>query len=74
MQDRTYVNQHKKAPVYELGLKLFKENVIRQERIQNNLLETPLEMIRRCDSTPPFISIVKTSKARCHEQSRFDAM
>ncbi|KAJ1625999.1 Cullin repeat-like-containing domain protein [Pavlovales sp. CCMP2436] len=33
--DRTYVTQHKKIPVYELGLTLFRDDVVKSPRIKD---------------------------------------
>ena len=38
---------HKKMRVFELGLKLFKDNVVRMDAIKKLLLRIPLEMIQR---------------------------
>jgi hypothetical protein len=37
-QDRTFVTQHKKTAVYELGLNLFRDDVVRAPRIRERLL------------------------------------
>jgi len=43
--DRAYVDQNKKMPVYELGLQLFRDHVVRHNVIQDCLRETLLTMI-----------------------------
>jgi len=45
--DRTYVNQHKKTAVYELGLLLFRDDVVRASRIKDRLLSQLLDMVSR---------------------------
>jgi len=44
--DRTYVNQHNKTPVHELGLKLWRDNIVRTSTIKQRLLKTLMELIR----------------------------
>lgn len=46
-QDRTFVAQHKKVPVYELGLSLFRDDVVRAPRIKERLLSQLLELVRK---------------------------
>jgi len=45
--DRTYVAQNKKVPVYELGLSLFRDDVVRALRIKERLLGQLLELVRK---------------------------
>lgn len=43
--DRAYVDQNKKMPVYDLGLQLFRDHVVRYNVIQDCLRETLLTMV-----------------------------
>mmetsp|Transcript_24421 Transcript_24421/g.53296 ORF Transcript_24421/g.53296 Transcript_24421/m.53296 type:complete len:740 (-) Transcript_24421:186-2405(-) len=43
--DRTYVNQHNKTPVHELGLKLWRDTIVRTQSIKQRLLKTLMELI-----------------------------
>eukprot|EP01119_Soliformovum_irregulare_P018177 TRINITY_DN5521_c0_g1_i1.p1 TRINITY_DN5521_c0_g1~~TRINITY_DN5521_c0_g1_i1.p1 ORF type:complete len:734 (+),score=232.83 TRINITY_DN5521_c0_g1_i1:107-2308(+) len=45
--DRVYVIHHNEAPVYDLGLIIFREHVVRSPRIKDRLLKTLLTMIHR---------------------------
>ena len=45
--DRTYVNQHRKTPVFQLGLDLWYEVVIRRPVISDRLRGLVLDMIHR---------------------------
>eukprot|EP00854_Cymbomonas_tetramitiformis_P023528 gene23528-28485_t len=45
--DRTYVNQHGKTPVHELGLKLWRDTVVRCDTIKPRLSATLLELIQK---------------------------
>eukprot|EP01025_Chloroclados_australasicus_P021030 TRINITY_DN2207_c1_g1_i3.p1 TRINITY_DN2207_c1_g1~~TRINITY_DN2207_c1_g1_i3.p1 ORF type:complete len:736 (-),score=66.03 TRINITY_DN2207_c1_g1_i3:498-2705(-) len=45
--DRTYVSTHKKTPVFQLGLEVWKECVIDHPQIQPRLLELTMDMIAR---------------------------
>lgn len=45
--DRTYVNQHRKVPVYQLGLKLWYDVVIQRPVISDRLRSILLDMIYR---------------------------
>ncbi|EGG25040.1 cullin C [Cavenderia fasciculata] len=45
--DRTYVDQSKVAPVYDLGLNLFRDNVIHHKQIKDRLTNILLEMIKK---------------------------
>ncbi|KAJ8441329.1 hypothetical protein Cgig2_024841 [Carnegiea gigantea] len=45
--DRTFVPSTHKTPVYELGLNLWRDNVIHSSNIQTRLLNTLLELILR---------------------------
>ena len=45
--DRTYVAQHKKAPVYERGLQIFRDEVCRNARIKDRLLHMLLDLVQR---------------------------
>jgi cullin 3 len=45
--DRTYVPQQDKQPVHELGLSLWKEQVVRSPRIRERLISTLLDLIGR---------------------------
>mmetsp|Transcript_24773 Transcript_24773/g.34140 ORF Transcript_24773/g.34140 Transcript_24773/m.34140 type:complete len:740 (-) Transcript_24773:166-2385(-) len=44
--DRTYVNQQNKMPVYELGLKLWREHVVRAPSIHTRMLSTLLGLVQ----------------------------
>mmetsp|Transcript_42504 Transcript_42504/g.51594 ORF Transcript_42504/g.51594 Transcript_42504/m.51594 type:complete len:740 (-) Transcript_42504:312-2531(-) len=44
--DRTYVKQQKKLPVHELGLQIWRDNVVRSSNTQQRLLNTLLELVR----------------------------
>ncbi|KAF3778828.1 Cullin-3A [Nymphaea thermarum] len=43
--DRTYVHNNQKIPVHELGLNLWRDNIIHSSNIQARLLNTLLELI-----------------------------
>lgn len=43
--DRTYIPSNRKTPVHELGLNLWRDNVIHSNKIQTRLLNTLLERI-----------------------------
>eukprot|EP00398_MALV-I-01_sp_L67-1_P000454 gene454-936_t len=43
--DRNFVNQYKKIPVYDMGLTVFREQVICQAGVRDRLLEIMLKMI-----------------------------
>lgn len=43
--DRTYIPNNRKTPVHELGLNLWRDNVIHSNKIQTRLLNTLLEYI-----------------------------
>eukprot|EP00249_Psilotum_nudum_P021964 c28319_g1_i1 orf=827-3031(+) len=45
--DRTYVTNFNKTPVHELGLILWRENVVRSPKIKERLLDTLLDLIHR---------------------------
>jgi len=45
--DRTYVPQHRKVPVYDRGLLIFRDEVCRHPRIKERLLSMLLDLIRR---------------------------
>lgn len=45
--DRTYVANNQKLPVHELGLQLWRDNVLRCEKIKGRLEETLLECIHK---------------------------
>ncbi|KAL3511134.1 hypothetical protein ACH5RR_030535 [Cinchona calisaya] len=45
--DRTFIPSNHKTPVHELGLNLWRDNVIHSSKIQIRLLNTLLELIRR---------------------------
>ena len=45
--DRTYVHQHKKVPVFQLGLDLWYEVVVRRPVISERLRDIILDMIHR---------------------------
>ena len=45
--DRTYVLNFKKTPVHELGLNLWRDNVIRSAKIKPRLLDTLLDLVHR---------------------------
>ncbi|XP_047337109.1 cullin-3A-like [Impatiens glandulifera] len=45
--DRTFIQTTHKAPVYELGLKLWKHIIIHSTKIQPRLLDTLLQLIQR---------------------------
>jgi len=45
--DRTYVSQQKKIPVYDRGLQIFRDEVCRNARIKDRLLQMLLDMIQR---------------------------
>ncbi|KAL8161506.1 hypothetical protein V2J09_012995 [Rumex salicifolius] len=53
--DRTFVPSTHKTPVYELGLNLWRDNVIHSDNIQSRLLSTLLELILR-ERTGEFIN------------------
>ncbi|XP_065048598.1 cullin-3B-like [Musa acuminata AAA Group] len=45
--DRTFVPGNHKTPVHELGLNLWRDNIIRSGKIQTRLLDTLLDLIHR---------------------------
>ncbi|CAN6484622.1 unnamed protein product [Victoria cruziana] len=45
--DRTYVHNNQKTPVHELGLNLWRDNIIHSSNIQARLLNTLLELIHK---------------------------
>ncbi|WOK93273.1 cullin-3A-like [Canna indica] len=45
--DRTFVPSSRKTPVYELGLNLWRDNIIHYSKIQDRLLNTLLELIHK---------------------------
>mmetsp|Transcript_25320 Transcript_25320/g.80122 ORF Transcript_25320/g.80122 Transcript_25320/m.80122 type:complete len:736 (-) Transcript_25320:24-2231(-) len=45
--DRTYVTQQKKTPVHELGLNLWRDNIVRLESIHGRLTKTLLDLIHK---------------------------
>ncbi|XWS34082.1 hypothetical protein CRYUN_Cryun21dG0008600 [Craigia yunnanensis] len=45
--DRTYIPNTRKTPVHELGLNLWRDNIIHSSKIQSRLLSTLLELVHR---------------------------
>ena len=45
--DRTFIPSTHKTPVHELGLNLWRDNVVHSDKIQTRLLNTILELILR---------------------------
>eukprot|EP00246_Nothoceros_aenigmaticus_P013947 TRINITY_DN5071_c0_g1_i1.p1 TRINITY_DN5071_c0_g1~~TRINITY_DN5071_c0_g1_i1.p1 ORF type:complete len:736 (-),score=193.26 TRINITY_DN5071_c0_g1_i1:582-2789(-) len=45
--DRTYVTNNNKTPVHELGLNLWRDNIVRSPKIRDRLLDTLLELVQR---------------------------
>ncbi|TVU42989.1 hypothetical protein EJB05_09418 [Eragrostis curvula] len=45
--DRTYILTNKKTPVFDLGLELWRDTIVRSSMIQGRLLDTLLELIHR---------------------------
>eukprot|EP00250_Pteridium_aquilinum_P009541 c18739_g3_i1 orf=2-844(+) len=45
--DRTFVPNHNKTAVHELGLNLWRDNVVRAPRIKARLLDTLLDLVQR---------------------------
>ncbi len=45
--DRTYVNNFNKTPVHELGLNLWRDNIVRSPKIRDRLLDTLLDLVHR---------------------------
>ena len=45
--DRTYVLNFKKTPVHELGLNLWRDNVVRSSHIKDRLVDTLLDLVQR---------------------------
>nr|XP_029124258.1 cullin-3A isoform X3 [Elaeis guineensis] len=45
--DRTFVPSNHKTPVHELGLNLWRDNIIHSHKIQTRLLDTLLDLIHR---------------------------
>lgn len=45
--DRTFVPSSHKIPVHELGLNLWRENIVRSSKIQTRLVSTLLELIQK---------------------------
>lgn len=46
-QDRTYVPQHNKTKVYDMGLQIFRDAIARHDRVKDRLRNLLLENIRR---------------------------
>ncbi|KAJ7537211.1 hypothetical protein O6H91_12G102700 [Diphasiastrum complanatum] len=45
--DRTYVANYNKTPVHELGLNLWRDNIVRSPKIRDRLLDTLLDLVHR---------------------------
>jgi cullin 3 len=45
--DRTYVTNYNKTPVHELGLNLWRDNILRSPKIRDRLLDTLLDLVHR---------------------------
>jgi cullin 3 len=45
--DRTYVNNFNKTPVHELGLNLWRDNIVRSSKIKDRLLDMLLDLVHR---------------------------
>ena len=45
--DRTFITTNKKTPVFDLGLELWRDIVVRAPKIHGRLLDTLLELIHR---------------------------
>ncbi|KAG6556425.1 hypothetical protein Mapa_002368 [Marchantia paleacea] len=45
--DRTYVTNFNKTPVHELGLNLWRDNIVRSAKIRDRLLDTLLDLVHR---------------------------
>ncbi|KAL6658952.1 hypothetical protein ACP70R_002992 [Stipagrostis hirtigluma subsp. patula] len=45
--DRTFIPTNKKTPVFDLGLELWRDTIVRSPMIQGRLLDTILELIHR---------------------------
>ncbi|CAI0402055.1 unnamed protein product [Linum tenue] len=45
--DRTYIPSNHKTPVHELGLNLWRDNIVRSSKIQTRLLNTLLDLVHR---------------------------
>ncbi|CAM6121875.1 unnamed protein product [Calypogeia fissa] len=45
--DRTYVTNYNKTPVHELGLNLWRDNILRSSKIRDRLLDTLLDLVHR---------------------------
>nr|QFS19078.1 cullin-3A [Apopellia endiviifolia (species B)] len=45
--DRTYVTNFNKTPVHELGLNLWRDNIVRSSKITDRLLDTLLDLVHR---------------------------
>ncbi|RWW35339.1 hypothetical protein BHE74_00059742, partial [Ensete ventricosum] len=45
--DRTFVHSSHKTPVHELGLNLWRDNIIRSSKIQTRLLDMLLDLVHR---------------------------
>ncbi|CAK9216670.1 unnamed protein product [Sphagnum troendelagicum] len=45
--DRTYVNNFNKTPVHELGLNLWRDNIVRSPKIKDRLLDMLLDLVHR---------------------------
>eukprot|EP01018_Ginkgo_biloba_P015329 Gb_08576 [translate_table: standard] len=45
--DRTYVTNYNKTPVHELGLNLWRDNIVRSPKIRDRLLNTILDLVHR---------------------------
>ena len=45
--DRTYVFQNQKTPVYQLGLEMWRDHVIRNQTVRERLLAILMEMVHK---------------------------
>ena len=53
--DRTYVSHSNKIVVHELGLNMWRDNIVRVAKIKDRLLNTLLELVR-CERTGEVIN------------------
>lgn len=62
-QDRTYVVAQKKVAVYERGLHIFRDEVVRNPRVKDRLLEMLLNLVAR-EVRPPWQLALARARSR----------
>ena len=67
--DRTYVAAQKKTPVYERGLQIFRDEVTRNPKIKDRLLQMLLDLIGRERVGARARAPLSTAPARSHART-----